>query len=95
MRQTKFRNRLVTLVGVFMLLSGALLYALPAHAGQGSNGLTENGVTANGIYGNGLTTKGKYLPFKSLSQKPLGETHPDCMDAKPTRNHLKALANSR
>jgi hypothetical protein len=55
MRQTKFRNRLVTLVGVFMLLGGALMYALPAHVSQGSNGITTNGIHVNGNSLNGLS----------------------------------------
>jgi hypothetical protein len=58
MRQTQFRNRLVTLVGVFMLLGGARMYVLPAHASQGSKRLDENGLTTNGIHVNGGAMNG-------------------------------------
>ena len=91
-----------------MLLGGALMYALPAHASQGSNGITTNGIHVNGNSLNGLSwqattsqgelpaqRQGESLAFHTLSQRALGKTHPDRMDSKPTLSSLKELANSR
>jgi len=99
MQQRKFRNRWVALGGALMLLGGALVYALPAYAGENLNGVRLNGISLNGISWNATTyqgepsemMQGESFPFNTLSQRALGKKQPDRIDSNPILSNLNPL----